>query len=103
MKNNKLIYLEELNKFEMFKIPSIGIIGTLIQANIGSAKVMYHDKKITDKMGEKITRKDVAELISPNTEVIRSGKINNKLRKRFKIKDKEENISVDARETRDSL
>ena len=71
----------------MFTIPSIGLTGTLLDCNISSAKVVYHNMQISDKMGKNVAKKEVTELISPNTEVIRSGETNDKLRKRFKIKE----------------
>ena len=103
MKNNTLIHLQDLNPFEMFKIPSIGLTGTLLDCNVSSAKVIYHNMQISDKMGNNVAKKEVTELISPNTEVIRSGETNDKLRKRFKIKETKNINSVDARTQRDSV
>ena len=68
MKNNTLIHLQDLNLFEMFTIPSIGLTGTLLDCNISSAKVVYHNMQISDKMGKNVAKKEVTELISPNTD-----------------------------------
>ena len=63
MKNNTLIHLQDLNLFEMFTIPSIGLTGTLLDCNISSAKVVYHNMQISDKMGKNVAKKEVTELI----------------------------------------
>ena len=63
MKNNTLIHLQDLNPFEMFKIPSIGLTGTLLDCNVSSAKVIYHNMQISDKMGNNVAKKEITEYL----------------------------------------
>jgi hypothetical protein len=82
-RNTKLC---ELENFQEFFIPSINTKGILISNGLGSSKVIYKNVKLTDKMGERTSVRDVTQHISPETEVITNGNINSKLQKRFSRK-----------------
>ena len=71
---NKYVELCKLDKYEEFTIPSINVKG------VGSISVMYLDDRIEDKMGTSVTYRNRKTTIAPQTEVIRSGKINSKFR-----------------------
>lgn len=79
---NKYVELCKLDKYEDFSIPSIGIKGVVLNQGVGSVSVMYIDDRIEDKMGTTVTYKNRKTTISPQTRVIRSGKINSKFQQK---------------------
>ena len=60
--------LSKLDKYEQFTIPSINRKGVVLEHGLGSSLVMYYDVKTENKMGD--------------TEVVRHGKIDNKIQQR---------------------
>ena len=79
---NKYVELCKLDKYEDFTIPSINIKGVVLNQGIGSVSVMYLNDRIEDKLGTKVTYKNRKTTISPQTKVIRSGKINSKFQQK---------------------
>ena len=79
---NKYVELCKLDKYEDFTIPNINIKGVVLHKGIGSVSVMYLNDRIEDKMGTSVTYKNRKTTISPQTEVIRSGKINSKFQQK---------------------
>ena len=79
---NKYVELCKLDKYEDFTIPSINIKGVVLNQGIGSVSVMYLNARIEDKLGTKVTYKNRKTTISPQTKVIRSGKINSKFQQK---------------------
>jgi|TARA_R110000851_G_scaffold286688_1_gene440553 hypothetical protein len=77
---NKYVELCKLDKYEEFTIPSINVKGVVLGKGVGSISVMYLDDRIEDKMGTSVTYRNRKTTIAPQTEVIRSGKINSKFR-----------------------
>tara|TARA_R100001377_G_scaffold65994_1_gene41272 strand:+ start:6257 stop:6517 length:261 start_codon:yes stop_codon:yes gene_type:complete len=75
---NKHVELCILDKYEEFTIPSINIKGVLLNHGIGSVSVMYLNDRIENKMSTLVSYKNRKTTISPQTKVIRSGKINSK-------------------------
>jgi hypothetical protein len=81
---NKYVELCKLDKYEEFTIPSINVKGVVLKKGIGSVSVMYINDRIEDKMGTSVTYRNRKTTIAPQTEVIRSGKINSKFRQKSK-------------------
>tara|TARA_R100000995_G_C3484218_1_gene126130 strand:- start:5719 stop:5979 length:261 start_codon:yes stop_codon:yes gene_type:complete len=79
---NKYVELCKLDKYEDFTIPSINIKGVVLNQGIGSVSVMYLNDRIEDKLGQTVTYKNRKTTISPQTKVIRSGKINSKFQQK---------------------
>tara|TARA_R110002124_G_scaffold97870_1_gene243104 strand:- start:113 stop:373 length:261 start_codon:yes stop_codon:yes gene_type:complete len=79
---NKYVELCKLNKYEDFTIPNIKIKGVVLNQGIGSVSVMYLNDRIEDKLGQTVTYKNRKTTISPQTKVIRSGKINSKFQQK---------------------
>jgi|TARA_R110000824_G_scaffold147028_2_gene316368 hypothetical protein len=79
---NKYVELCKLDKYEEFTIPSINVKGVVLGKGVGSISVMYLDDRIEDKMGTSVTYRNRKTTIAPQTEVIRSGKINSKFRQK---------------------
>ena len=79
---NKYVELCKLDKYEDFTIPSINIKGVVLNQGMGSVSVVYLNDKIEDKMGTTVTYKNRKTTISPQTKVIRSGKINSKFQQK---------------------
>lgn len=79
---NKYVELCKLDKYEDFTIPSINIKGVVLNQGIGSVSVMYFNDRIEDKLGQTVTYKNRKTTISPQTKVIRSGKINSKFQQK---------------------
>ena len=79
---NKYVELCKLDKYEDFTIPSIHIKGVVLNQGIGSVSVMYLNDRIEDKLGQTVTYKNRKTTISPQTKVIRSGKINSKFQQK---------------------
>lgn len=77
---NKYVELCKLDKYEEFTIPSINVKGVVLGKGVGSISVMYLDDRIEDKMGTSVAYRNRKTTIAPQTEVIRSGKINSKFR-----------------------
>ena len=79
---NKYVELCKLDKYEDFTIPNINIKGVVLNQGIGSVSVMYLNDRIEDKLGQTVTYKNRKTTISPQTKVIRSGKINSKFQQK---------------------
>tara|TARA_R100000458_G_C8023936_1_gene82422 strand:+ start:215 stop:475 length:261 start_codon:yes stop_codon:yes gene_type:complete len=78
----KYVELCKLDKYEDFSIPNIGINGVVLNQGVGSVSVMYIDDRVEDKMGQTVTYKNRKTTISPQTRVMRSGKINSKFQQK---------------------
>tara|TARA_R100001591_G_scaffold97744_1_gene103812 strand:+ start:293 stop:535 length:243 start_codon:yes stop_codon:yes gene_type:complete len=76
--------ISKLNKYEQFSIPNIKKNGVVLEHGLGSTHVMYYDCKKEDKMGNVTGYANTKTRISLDTEVIRHGKIDNKIQQRTK-------------------
>jgi|TARA_R100000030_G_scaffold96866_1_gene85395 hypothetical protein len=74
--------LSKLDKYEQFTIPSINRKGVVLEHGLGSSLVMYYDVKTENKMGDITGYSNVKTRISLDTEVVRHGKIDNKIQQR---------------------
>ena len=74
--------ISKLNKYEQFSIPSIKKNGVILEHGLGSTHVMYYSCTKEDKMGNVTGYANLKTRISLDTEVVRHGKIDNKIQQK---------------------